>query len=762
VGEYDDTLLLTVNVYEHGEKNEELSPKAQMILNLSYFYHYIYSLDPETMMIQSVRFIDETMMQSKALALIDEKGQLTSILPEIFVADEKRYRDFIDEKTLSRRLEQSEYGMIRSVFRTKSFDDRFIWMTHMMLLAPNSQKKKILYVIRTSDDYKSMTDAATLVKNEIGSLFYEDESRSRYFEDLIHHSPIPFFWKDDHRRFVGVSQAFLDYYGFKSEKVVIGKTDEDMNWHPNNEGYKDIEEKVLKTGQTHKNVPGKCIAHGVTHNILATKWPIYKNGQISGLMGYFLDEADIIHDQKEKELNPVHATYKNVTQFIEDLIHFETDYRLNKRNFGVIYVRIPELMRIANNFGHEVMFAAVQECYQVIADVVDYKGTTAYFDVGQFAIAASYNSPQELVTMANQIREGIDAIRQIDDMPCSFYAKAKVFFTFEVMEAYHKITSSLFDENEYVHDEKDLIAEYNSVLETLMEEMPIGCYILRPDHTVQYWNREAEKMLGFSASEMQGKKCIDMPLGCTFTSGNHIPGHSCPATIAYATGRTHSMNMFMKHKDGKDVLIKNTLVPIKNTDGKTVELVSLFFPLTQGNYDEDLINRIYEVSTRDSLTCLPGRKYMEVCLQEAFELYHRAKRPFAVLFADVNNFHDINNTYGHGSGDEILRQFGLALRKYGRKTDRFCRWGGDEFVGLLQLKDSSEIEEASNRFLKIADACYNVINGDKIYCKAAIGITVVREDDTIESLVARADSYMYRAKKSTTEKIVSDYTKSDE
>lgn len=300
-------------------------------------------------------------------------------------------------------------------------------------------------------------------------------------------------------------------------------------------------------------------------------------------------------------------------------------------------------------------------------------------------------------------------------------------------------------------------SEVVRALKTLMDDAPIGCYILRPDHTLLYWNHEAARLLGFSASEMQGKRCVDMPIGCSFTNGDKIPNHYCPAIVAYTTGQSKSMQMFMRRKDGSDVLIRNTLVPLKDPDGKVRVLVSFFIPLTDKSYDQDLIQSIYEMATRDSLTCLPGRKYMEVCLDEALEIFRRTGQPFAVLFADVNNFHDVNNTYGHAIGDDILRSLGLALRKYGRKADKFCRWGGDEFVGLLHLRHPEDIEGAARRFMKIARNCGIAEDGQSVDCRASIGITVVRENDTIKSIVSRADLYMYLAKKRAEDQIVTDF-----
>ena len=155
--------------------------------------------------------------------------------------------------------------------------------------------------------------------------------------------------------------------------------------------------------------------------------------------------------------------------------------------------------------------------------------------------------------------------------------------------------------------------------------------------------------------------------------------------------------------------------------------------------------------TRDSLTSLPSRKYMEFCLDKELELYHRTGRPFALLSVSYA-LDKINSNNGEDNSDQILRNMGLALRKYGRRTDRFCRWSKNEFVGLLRLRNVEDIKKATDRFGKL------ISDSNEIDCQAVLGVTAVREDDTIETMVTRLDHYLYEAKKSSTKKIVTDYT----
>lgn len=116
------------------------------------------------------------------------------------------------------------------------------------------------------------------------------------FDSIINTSQDCVFWKDKDRRFVGVNQAFLDFYGFESADVLIGKTDEDMGWHNDPEPYKQDELRVLSGDTTYK-VHGKCMVRGEERDIIASKRPLYDGDEIVGLVGSFVDVTDVVRRQ---------------------------------------------------------------------------------------------------------------------------------------------------------------------------------------------------------------------------------------------------------------------------------------------------------------------------------------------------------------------------------------------------------------------------------------------------------------------------------
>ena len=119
------------------------------------------------------------------------------------------------------------------------------------------------------------------------------DNSDRLYDKVIDTVQDCIFWKDKDRRFVGVNQAFLDFYGFESADVLIGKTDEDMGWHSDPEPFRQDELRVL-AGESVYKAHGKCIIRGRERDIIASKSPIYDGDEIVGLIGSFVDVTDVL------------------------------------------------------------------------------------------------------------------------------------------------------------------------------------------------------------------------------------------------------------------------------------------------------------------------------------------------------------------------------------------------------------------------------------------------------------------------------------
>ena len=153
-------------------------------------------------------------------------------------------------------------------------------------------------------------------------------------------------------------------------------------------------------------------------------------------------------------------------------------------------------------------------------------------------------------------------------------------------------------------------------------------------------------------------------------------------------------------------------------------------------------------SEHDPLTGLPNRALLSDRLHQAISHAKRHDHRVALLFLDLDGFKQINDTFGHATGDEALQLVADSLTSLVRETDTVGRHGGDEFMIVLaevsQAVDASIIAEKVNAALR---AC-SQIDGRVVNLAASIGISIYPEDgDDAKTLIDRADAAMYRAKK---------------
>ena len=150
----------------------------------------------------------------------------------------------------------------------------------------------------------------------------------------------------------------------------------------------------------------------------------------------------------------------------------------------------------------------------------------------------------------------------------------------------------------------------------------------------------------------------------------------------------------------------------------------------------------------DELTLLPNRRLFIRQLEKAIGRCQRTSRALAVLFIDLDKFKSVNDTLGHDVGDEVLRQVAGRLTKNLRIGDFSGRWGGDEFVVMLEdFGDSSNAAAAAQKLVLLLSEKY-LVGSSEVYATPSIGIAIYPESGgEAERLIKAADLAMYQAKK---------------
>jgi diguanylate cyclase (GGDEF)-like protein len=158
--------------------------------------------------------------------------------------------------------------------------------------------------------------------------------------------------------------------------------------------------------------------------------------------------------------------------------------------------------------------------------------------------------------------------------------------------------------------------------------------------------------------------------------------------------------------------------------------------------------RIETMAQFDELTGALNRRFLMQKLDEDLVRAQRAELPYAIALIDLDWFKKINDTFGHPAGDEALRTFAITIFANIRDIDKLGRYGGEEFLLVLPNTSEEAAVNTLNRLREIiAEADWAAISPSMSVTMSA-GITAMRLDDTTDTLLARADAALYRAKES--------------
>jgi len=191
-------------------------------------------------------------------------------------------------------------------------------------------------------------------------------------------------------------------------------------------------------------------------------------------------------------------------------------------------------------------------------------------------------------------------------------------------------------------------------------------------------------------------------------------------------------------------------------DGMTLlnnELANIIRELGKKNRElEEANKKITELIRTDHLTGLANRRYFQERLGEAMSLALRRNNPLSVALADLDFFKSVNDTWGHDSGDLVLREFAALVRGECRQEDLAVRFGGEEFLILMPQTTAEQARVLAERIRQRLETL-NILGND-YRITVSIGIAELGSADTQDALLKRADVALYRAKEEGRNRVV--------
>lgn len=276
-------------------------------------------------------------------------------------------------------------------------------------------------------------------------------------------------------------------------------------------------------------------------------------------------------------------------------------------------------------------------------------------------------------------------------------------------------------------------------LSTALEYSPVAALITDRKGCIEYVNRRFIEESGYPSEELIGNTPGLLKSGRTPESTYHGMWEQLNR------GEAWHGELLNRRKNGELFWDDTAIAPITDESGGVINFVAFKEDITQRKEE---VERVWRQANYDSLTGLSNRHLFLEQLEHRIRDAHRYGRMFALIFIDLDGFKQVNDSFGHDAGDELLRQSAQRLKHTIRGGDFVSRLGGDEFTIIMpEFEHCSDIEHMADKLINAISHPYRIKELD-VRISASIGIATYPYDAIDhETLITMADTAMYAAKR---------------
>lgn len=283
----------------------------------------------------------------------------------------------------------------------------------------------------------------------------------------------------------------------------------------------------------------------------------------------------------------------------------------------------------------------------------------------------------------------------------------------------------------------------------ILSHVSDGVYSVDRNGRITFWNQGAAVITGYASEEVLGRSCSDSLLMHTDSEGLLLCHKGpCPFRETLADGCAREACVYLHHKNGHRVPVTIRTLPIWGPDGTITGGCQIFRDESHRYTLMRQIQQLEKLSLFDSLTGLGNRRYAEMDLTD--KLGDQLKKPDSscgILFIDVDKFKNVNDLYGHNTGDKVLQMIATTLKNALRDRGSIYRWGGEEFIAVIAPAARDGLVAIANDLRSLVEQSSLDYNGSSIKVTVSIGAALALPADTCEALVKRADDMVYVSKK---------------
>lgn len=315
---------------------------------------------------------------------------------------------------------------------------------------------------------------------------------------------------------------------------------------------------------------------------------------------------------------------------------------------------------------------------------------------------------------------------ELDEHPC-------------LLALYRDITEQKRTER-HLHERQLELVQKTSLLNTLVNTIPNLVWLKDPEGVYLACNEMFEGFFGAKESEIIGKTDFD------FVSREQAEFFRENDRLAIAADQPRSNEEFLVFADGtKEGYFEAIKTPMKDHAGKVIGVLGISRDITERKHYEE---KLETLANYDPLTGLANRALLLAHLYRSIEKAKRLKSQIALLMFDLDRFKDVNDSFGHGAGDELLKQVAQRFEGRLREGDLISRLGGDEFAIVLEsIAHPEDAGRIAEEMIVALGTPYKLSGGASVHIGMSVGIVLFPDHgDNASELLQHADAALYKAK----------------
>jgi PAS domain S-box-containing protein/diguanylate cyclase (GGDEF)-like protein len=282
------------------------------------------------------------------------------------------------------------------------------------------------------------------------------------------------------------------------------------------------------------------------------------------------------------------------------------------------------------------------------------------------------------------------------------------------------------------------------IYRAVLQGLPLGVYITDRQRRIAFWNTRAERITGYLGQEVIGHLCRDNILMHCDEDNVSLCENECPLAKTMQDGRERKFSALLRHKNGQRVPVRVHSTTVRDEFGAIIGAAEFFEEKSfQGTELRGSAAR-GDVSL-DEVTAVPDRQALLEGLSAALKKFGVSGVPFGVLSMAIDNLDHLRQVNGYQAINELFYAAAQTLSAGTRPDDLMGRWQEDRFAAMVACRSADGLRTCAARLARLVSLAAVPWWGDRLSVTISWGGTMVREGDTVDSLMERAEQALQDA-----------------